>query len=116
MFRPQQAAELLREYPGELALAWAGGRPVGVLGYRRDGPTATILHIAVEPAWRRRGVGRQLVSWLAKRVGTVVAETDSSAVDFYRRCGFSVEPAGERGGTPRYAARRPATGRPAARG
>ena len=32
MFRPQQAAALLREYPGELALGWEGGRRVGVLG------------------------------------------------------------------------------------
>jgi ribosomal protein S18 acetylase RimI-like enzyme len=116
MFRPQQAAALLREYPGELALGWEGGRPVGVLGYRMEATEAIILHIAVDAAWRGRGIGRSLLLWLAGRVASMVAETDGGAVGFYRQCGFSVEPAVERGGTQRYVVRRQATGRAEAGG
>ncbi|HVB11467.1 MAG TPA: GNAT family N-acetyltransferase [Bacillota bacterium] len=75
MFRPQQASELLRAYPGELALAWDGDRAVGVLGYCVEGGGATILHIGVDAAWRRRGVGRALVDWLAGWGDTLVADT-----------------------------------------
>lgn len=51
-----------------------------------------ILHIAVSPAHRNRGIGRWMIQQIgqqtsARRVG---AETDSDAVGFYRNCGFAI--------------------------
>lgn len=72
---------------------------VGVIGVRRIGPRrAEILHIAVEPAQRRHGVGRMMIALLVADAGLceLVAETDRDAVGFYRRCGFAVQSLGEK--------------------
>jgi N-acetylglutamate synthase-like GNAT family acetyltransferase len=66
--------------------------------------TIGIRSIVVAPGWRHRGLARGLIDALAERMGAeqVVAETDDDAVDFYRRCGFSVEDAPPRFGRARY--------------
>lgn len=71
----------------------------GVLGVRRTGPSAAeILHIAVAPSQRQKGIGRSMVEDLLAMEGLrdLVAETDSEAVGFYRRCGFIVRSLGEK--------------------
>ena len=52
-----------------------------------------IVGIAVDPAHRQRGIGRNMVLFALKspEVQRLYAETDDEAVTFYRRCGFSVE-------------------------
>jgi uridine kinase len=75
------------------------GALVGCLGYEPAGAGhAVIRHIAVAAAARRRGIGRQMVDWLAatERLDRVTAETDRHAVGFYRRRGFQVTSLGER--------------------
>lgn len=56
-----------------------------------------ILRISCAPDHRRRGVARGLIAFALRKTGahTLLAETDDDAVDFYRRCGFSVAPMGE---------------------
>ena len=58
---------------------------------------AIIRHIAVDAACRKRGVGRSMVNYVQETYGAraLVAETDSEAVGFYKRCGFQVEFLGE---------------------
>ena len=82
---------------GEEVLACAGAERLGK-------GTIGIRSIAVEPARRRRGLGRTLLDALAHRLEarTLVAETDDEAVGFYRRCGFSVEDAPPKFGRARY--------------
>jgi Ser/Thr protein kinase RdoA (MazF antagonist)/GNAT superfamily N-acetyltransferase len=69
-----------------------------------DSETIGIRSIAVAPEWRGQGLGRMLLGALTERFGThrIVAETDDDAVDFYRRCGFTVEDAAPKFGRPRY--------------
>lgn len=77
----------------------SAGRLVGSLGLEIAAPGAAILrHIAVFPAYRGRGIGRQLIAHaLARfRLHHLTAETDREAVGFYRRCGFSITSLGER--------------------
>jgi N-acetylglutamate synthase-like GNAT family acetyltransferase len=71
---------------------------------RLDGDTIGIRSIAVEPAWRHRGLGRTLLDALAEHMDAtrIVAETDDDAVDFYRRCGFVIEDAPAKFGRARY--------------
>ena len=63
---------------------------IGLLGLELGPGHAKIRHIAVQPAARGQGVGREMVRWLVETAGmtSVVAETDRSAVGFYRRLGF----------------------------
>ncbi len=63
-----------------------------------------IRHLVVHPTQRGRGVGRALLgAALDMHPAKLVAETDLSAVEFYRRCGFEVMSLGERyPGTERF--------------
>ena len=80
--------------------AWAGGSVVGfllahVLPMRREPARELLLYeIGVRSDWRRRGVGRQLVSamtgWMrAEDVVTAWVLADNpGALRFYEACGF----------------------------
>lgn len=64
-----------------------------------DQPGAWVLRaIAVDADQRLGGIGRRLVQEAIARSGAqiVTAETDSDAVDFYSRLGFSVTSLGEK--------------------
>lgn len=87
---------------------WVAESDAGVVGLVVTGVAADemeILNLAVEPDWRRRGVGTALVETAlehgrrsgAKRVFLEVRESNQAARGFYRRQGFAV--AGRR---PRY--------------
>jgi len=87
-------------------IGWQEGDEIlACVGAERLGEgTIGIRSIAVEPARRRRGLGRTLLDALAEplEAGRIVAETDDDAVGFYRRCGFSVEDAPPKFGRARY--------------
>lgn len=79
-------------------MALDGHQVVGVVGIRSTGQaTAVILHIAVDER-RRRGIGRTILEELVRKEQRheFTAETDGEAVDFYRRCGFTVQSLGEK--------------------
>jgi ribosomal protein S18 acetylase RimI-like enzyme len=88
---------------------WEGATNVGFVAERDEGwigmalgsrtgdePEAHLYGMWVEPAWRARGVGAELVervlslarSWGARSVILAVTETNTGAAAFYERLGF----------------------------
>jgi GNAT superfamily N-acetyltransferase len=68
-------------------VASAGGRVVGFLIYQPDGALGWLRWIGVEPAWRRRGIGRALLAaceaWLRTAgVRELRVSTLGDAVDY----------------------------------
>jgi ribosomal-protein-alanine N-acetyltransferase len=79
----------------ECRVAEQAGRVMGFLVCRRTDPgEAEILNLAVAPALRRQGVGRQLLdAFLASHPGNVfleVRESNQPARRFYERLGFEL--------------------------
>jgi ribosomal protein S18 acetylase RimI-like enzyme len=96
--RLAQVGERYRKAGWRLLGLEEDGRLIGLIGLEcAELGRATIQHIVVVPERRRQGIGRALLFQAAATRGIhcLVAETDADAVDFYRRCGFSVESLGE---------------------
>lgn len=79
-------------------IAICDGAPVGVL--RLDSQNrgrCTITHIATNPKWRGQGIGRKLIEFARDNLGfeQIEAETDDDALEFYKACGFVIEPLGK---------------------
>lgn len=73
----------------------ARGEVIGLIGIeQRKGQPTVILHLAVAPHHQRTGIGRRMIEQISAE--SLVVETDNSAVNFYRRCGFSVRSLGEK--------------------
>jgi ribosomal protein S18 acetylase RimI-like enzyme len=55
-------------------------------------PHGWILHLAVHPDYRKRGLGKRLIEQAMTRFNleSVALETDDDAVGFYRSCGFNI--------------------------
>ncbi len=87
------AAELLSDGAARLCGCRRNGTLTGVLALRVLGDEGTIAGIAVDGAWRGKGVGSFLVYGAMKafHIEKLYAETDREAVEFYRKCGFSAE-------------------------
>lgn len=64
----------------------------GIVVFRTENSTAEILDIAVNPKYRKKGIGKSLIDFILNQfpVDTIIAETDNEAVEFYKRCGFDV--------------------------
>ena len=101
--KPGMATRYLAN-PGVLHwVTWEGGEVTGflccsvVLLRSGSGQELLLYEIGVRQAWRRKGVGRALLShmemWMkSNEVGEVWLCADNQvAVDFYRGCGFGVE-------------------------
>jgi len=65
--RPAIAAYLAHN-PGMSFVAEAGGRIVGAVLGGHDGRRGYLHHLAVQPAWRRRGLGRALTGAVLDRL------------------------------------------------
>lgn len=65
---------------------------VGIVVFGTGNGTAEILDIAVNPKYRKKGIGKSLIDFILNQfpVDTITAETDNEAVEFYKRCGFDV--------------------------
>lgn len=101
------AHRLLAEHPGFAALlAQDGGRaPVAVLTLSEccaiyaGGRFGEIAEFYVDPAWRSRGLGRQMIDaafaeakvrhWSRLEVGAPDLPRWQRTVDFYKACGFA---------------------------
>jgi ribosomal-protein-alanine N-acetyltransferase len=86
-------------YP--VVLAACDGKVAGFCSWRQTLPDeAEILNIAVDPIFRRRGIGSALLTAVCERAkGTIfleVAEPNEPAIALYRKLGW--EPAGTRYG------------------
>jgi ribosomal-protein-alanine N-acetyltransferase len=101
---PPEAFSSLMGTPGVFTLAAVDGAPIGLILMRAIAGEAEILTLAVEPAHRRRGVARALLTaglGLAVRAGAEtcfleVAADNAAALALYRAAGF--EEAGHRSG------------------
>jgi ribosomal protein S18 acetylase RimI-like enzyme len=99
---PETAQWPLGDYSGyPLLLAVISGKPAGFCSWRQSAPDeAEILNLAVEPAYRRRGVASALLNSVCEHAqGTIfleVAEPNSPAIALYRKHGW--EDAGLRAG------------------
>ncbi|GGG15178.1 GNAT family N-acetyltransferase [Paenibacillus abyssi] len=59
---------------------------------------AELKHIAVLPAYRRQGIGKDMIDEYMQQYGmdSMTAETDKDAVGFYRNMGFQITSLGEK--------------------
>jgi ribosomal-protein-alanine N-acetyltransferase len=91
---PEAAQWPLGDYSGSsLLLALIDDVPAGFCSWRQTvEDEAELLNLAVDPAFRRRGVGKALLSALEKAAkGTIfleVAETNAAAIALYRNTGW----------------------------
>ncbi|WOF45479.1 GNAT family N-acetyltransferase [Sphingopyxis indica] len=91
-----QLATLFALSTARVCLAWDGEVPCGFSAARIAGPESELLLLAVDPAWRGRGVGRRLLDdwmrWAAnKGVNEYFLEmrADNEAVHLYETAGFA---------------------------
>jgi ribosomal-protein-alanine N-acetyltransferase len=74
----------------------AGGKLIGFIMSRLAAGEAEILSVAIAPAWRRRGLSRQLLGLHLRRLAGLgvravyleVGERNAPACRLYRRAGF----------------------------
>jgi ribosomal-protein-alanine acetyltransferase len=94
-FSPEAAQWAVESYlDQDCVVAIVGGRVVGFLVARTTGPgEGEILNVAVEPPFRRAGIGRILVeSVLARGQGAwflEVRESNEAAINLYKTLGFT---------------------------
>jgi ribosomal protein S18 acetylase RimI-like enzyme len=95
----EQVALKLQRDPDLFLVAGAEGRTVGVAMGGWDGRRAYIYHLAVDPRWRRRGVGDRLMDELERRFRAkgalkaklqIMVGNDASAAFFAAR-GYGLE-------------------------
>jgi ribosomal protein S18 acetylase RimI-like enzyme len=68
------------------------GTITGIIGIDITSPPhGWILHLAVHPDYRKRGLGKSLISQVMEKfkLESAALETDNDAVGFYRACGFN---------------------------
>jgi ribosomal protein S18 acetylase RimI-like enzyme len=91
---PEAAQWPFGDYSGSsLLVALIDGAPAGFCSWRQTASDeAELLNLAVDPAFRRRGVGRALLAALEKTAsGAIfleVAETNNPARLLYRKAGW----------------------------
>ncbi|MGG2073912.1 GNAT family N-acetyltransferase [Lysinibacillus irui] len=72
---------------------------VGCIGIAKiDQKQCELKHIAVSPAYRDKGIGREMVQYIRERYSfsSICAETDQDAVNFYKNIGFQITSLGEK--------------------
>ncbi|WP_182355839.1 ribosomal protein S18-alanine N-acetyltransferase [Komagataeibacter europaeus] len=91
-----QAMQALLDMPGVCVVMAAGDAP-GFIMARTLFDEAEILTFAVDPAWQRRGIGRDLLARCTRQVGEAGARTlflevamdNAPAMGLYRANGFA---------------------------
>jgi ribosomal-protein-alanine N-acetyltransferase len=93
---PKRVAKAIRS-PATVAIVANVGKPVAGFAVMYFGDENAHLNLlAVEPAYRRRGIGREMLKWLESscsvagilRVSLEVRATNLAAIRFYRALGF----------------------------
>jgi ribosomal-protein-alanine N-acetyltransferase len=97
-WRTPQILRRIHDPESEVVVAREGHRAIGfaVMEFRFREREAHLLLLAVGPEQRRRGVGRELVDWLAtlaraggvERIVLEVRASRPGAREFYRRLGY----------------------------
>lgn len=102
---PWNAAEVaipakLRVHPELFLVALCNGALGGSVMAGYDGHRGWISRVAVHAAFRRQHLGRQLIVEAERRLAALgcikinlqVLEKNATVVEFYRQCGYEVEP------------------------
>jgi N-acetylglutamate synthase len=93
-------AQFLARNPGLSRVATDGLATVGVALCGHDGRRGHIYHLAVDPAYQGRGIGKRLVDECleglrrtgVKRLIILVADDNPRGRGFWRRCGWEEVP------------------------
>ena len=93
-------ARKLEDSPGLLLVGEDGGRVLGSVMAGYDGHRGWINYLAVDLAWRRRGLGRALMDAAEERllalgcakVNLQVRDENEAARGFYEAIGYRLEP------------------------
>lgn len=94
---PALVRRFLRRNPGGSFVAMAGTRMVGAVLGGHDGRRGTLWHLAVAPAFRRKGVGAKLAARVRayvrgrgiRKINILVLDSNRPAVRFWRRQGWT---------------------------
>ncbi len=93
---PERIQAYLERNPGSSFTAWDGERLVGAVLCGHDGRRGYLHHLAVAPAYRGQGIGRQLASRCLQvmasqgidKVHIVVYQNNQNALEFWQRTGW----------------------------
>ena len=96
----ESVAQFLARNPGLSRLATDGSGTVGVALCGHDGRRGHIYHLAVDPTYRRRGLGKRLLDECleglrrtgVKRVIIMVADDNPRGREFWKRCSWEELP------------------------
>jgi ribosomal protein S18 acetylase RimI-like enzyme len=96
----ESMAQFLRRNPGLSRVAIYAGAIVGVALCSHDGRRGHIYHLAVDPAYRRSGVGKRLLDECldglrkagVKRAIIMVADNNPCGREFWKRSGWEEIP------------------------
>lgn len=91
-----EVAHFLRRNPGLSRVALVGSTIVGVALCGHDGRRGHIYHLAIDPSYRERGIGKRLVEECLEqlqragltRAIVMVAADNPRGREFWRRCGW----------------------------
>jgi ribosomal protein S18 acetylase RimI-like enzyme len=96
----ESVAQFLARNPGLSRVAIDGSATVGVALCGHDGRRGHIYHLAVDPAYRGRGLGKRLLHECLEglrragleRVIIMVADDNARGREFWKRCGWEEIP------------------------
>ncbi len=76
----------------------------GIVVFKTQNNSATILDIAIKPEHQGQGIGSKLIDFIFNNfnVHSITAETDDDAIGFYKRYGFAVAKTETKFNTKRY--------------
>ena len=93
------AATFAERFTPNMTVACDGDAVVGYARWRQYGPTAHVIHVVTDPAWRGQRVGQLLLEEVRTRARAAgctrwylnVKKENTSALRLYERCGFAIE-------------------------
>lgn len=96
-WRPERLRRAIRDRETNVIVAEWDGATAGFAAMKYLDEHAHLMLFAVLPQWRRRGIGRDMWSWLAdtaataglRRVNLEVRARNTGARSFYRELGFT---------------------------
>lgn len=76
----------------------------GIVVFKIEDNTATILDVAVKYEYQRNGIGSSLIGYVFEQfnINKIIAETDDDAIGFYKNCGFIIADTVMRSNAKRY--------------